>query len=87
MMLVIKRIREYRLIIYFIYLFTFIYFFLKDELLGIVSANIKVPFDASEVIARIVDGPRFTTFNRFMVQILLLQDRLIFTVNFVRYWI
>ncbi|CAG8680945.1 14332_t:CDS:2, partial [Funneliformis mosseae] len=34
-----------------------------DELLGFVSANIKVPFDAIEVIARIVDGSRFTPFK------------------------
>ncbi|CAG8652590.1 8278_t:CDS:2 [Racocetra persica] len=34
-----------------------------DELLGIVSANIRVPFDANEVIIRIVDGSRFTAFK------------------------
>lgn len=34
-----------------------------EELLGIVSPNIKVPFDAREVIARIVDGSRFTEFK------------------------
>ncbi|CAG8498144.1 10121_t:CDS:2 [Scutellospora calospora] len=33
------------------------------ELLGIVSANIRVPFDANEVINRIADGSRFTTFK------------------------
>ncbi|CAG8730816.1 12235_t:CDS:2, partial [Acaulospora morrowiae] len=33
------------------------------ELLGIVSANIRVPFDANEVINRIVDGSRFTAFK------------------------
>jgi acyl-CoA carboxylase subunit beta len=30
-----------------------------DELLGIASADVKVPFDAREVIARVVDGSRF----------------------------
>jgi len=30
-----------------------------DELLGIVNADIRIPFDAREVIARIVDGSRF----------------------------
>ncbi|CAG8692267.1 13541_t:CDS:2, partial [Racocetra fulgida] len=34
-----------------------------DELLGIVSANIRVPFDANEAIIRIVDGSRFTAFK------------------------
>jgi acetyl-CoA carboxylase carboxyltransferase component len=34
-----------------------------SELLGVVSANIKVPFNALEVIARIVDGSRFTEFK------------------------
>jgi len=34
-----------------------------DELLGIVSPDIKVPFDAREVIARIVDGSRFSEFK------------------------
>ncbi|CAH1759466.1 15148_t:CDS:2 [Entrophospora sp. SA101] len=34
-----------------------------DELLGIVSSNIKIPFDANEVITRIVDGSRFTSFK------------------------
>ena len=33
------------------------------ELLGIVSANIRLPFDATEVILRLVDGSRFTTFK------------------------
>ncbi|EIE82164.1 hypothetical protein RO3G_06869 [Rhizopus delemar RA 99-880] len=33
------------------------------ELLGIVSANIRIPFDATEVIIRIVDGSRFTVFK------------------------
>lgn len=34
-----------------------------DELLGVVSADVRVPFDAREVIARIVDGSRFTEFK------------------------
>lgn len=34
-----------------------------EELLGIVSANIRIPFDATEVIIRIVDGSRFTVFK------------------------
>jgi acetyl-CoA carboxylase carboxyltransferase component len=34
-----------------------------DELLGIASADIKVPFDAREVIARLVDGSRFSEFK------------------------
>jgi acetyl-CoA carboxylase carboxyltransferase component len=34
-----------------------------DELLGIASPDIKMPFDAREVIARIVDGSRFSEFK------------------------
>ena len=34
-----------------------------DELLGIVSADIKKPFDAREVIARLVDGSDFSKFK------------------------
>lgn len=34
-----------------------------DELLGIVSADVRVPFDVKEVIARIVDGSRFEEFK------------------------
>ncbi|ACY17543.1 acyl-CoA carboxylase subunit beta [Haliangium ochraceum] len=34
-----------------------------EELLGIASADIKVPFEAREVIARIVDGSRFSEFK------------------------
>ena len=34
-----------------------------DDLLGIVSPDIKVPFDSREVIARIVDGSRFSEFK------------------------
>lgn len=38
-------------------------FYSSEELLGIVSANIRLPFDATEVIARIVDGSRFMAFK------------------------
>ena len=34
-----------------------------DELLGIASADPRVPFDARDVIARIVDGSRFSEFK------------------------
>lgn len=34
-----------------------------EELLGIVSADVKKPFDARELIARITDGSRFTEFK------------------------
>lgn len=34
-----------------------------DELLGIASADVKVPFDLREVIARVVDGSRFLEFK------------------------
>jgi acetyl-CoA carboxylase carboxyltransferase component len=34
-----------------------------EELLGIASADVKVPFDAREVIARVVDGSRFSEFK------------------------
>jgi acetyl-CoA carboxylase carboxyltransferase component len=34
-----------------------------DDLLGIVSADLRVPFDPHEVIARIVDGSRFDEFK------------------------
>jgi len=34
-----------------------------EELLGIASADVRVPFDAREVIARIVDGSRFAEFK------------------------
>ncbi len=33
------------------------------ELLGIASADVRVPFDAREVIARLVDGSRFSEFK------------------------
>ncbi len=36
-----------------------------DELLGIASADIKVPFDSREVIARVADGSRFSEFKPF----------------------
>ena len=35
-----------------------------DELLGIVSTDLKVPFDQREVIARVVDGSRFSEFKQ-----------------------
>jgi acetyl-CoA carboxylase carboxyltransferase component len=35
-----------------------------DELLGIVSMDLKIPFDQREVIARVVDGSRFDEFKR-----------------------
>jgi acetyl-CoA carboxylase carboxyltransferase component len=31
--------------------------------LGVVPANIRIPFDAKEVIARLVDGSRFSDFK------------------------
>ncbi|MBX3126418.1 MAG: acyl-CoA carboxylase subunit beta [Polyangiaceae bacterium] len=34
-----------------------------DELLGIASSDLKVPFDSRDVIARIVDGSRFSEFK------------------------
>ena len=34
-----------------------------EELLGVASPDIKVPFDSREVIARIVDGSRFSEFK------------------------
>ncbi len=34
-----------------------------EELLGIASSDVKVPFDALEVIARVVDGSRFHAFK------------------------
>ena len=34
-----------------------------EELLGIASSDLKVPFDAREVIARVVDGSRFLEFK------------------------
>ena len=35
-----------------------------DELLGIVSVDVKIPFDCREVIARIVDGSEFHEFKK-----------------------
>ncbi len=37
--------------------------FSPDELLGVASADIKVPFDCREVIARVVDGSKFLEFK------------------------
>lgn len=34
-----------------------------DELLGIASSDLRVPFDSREIIARIVDGSRFSEFK------------------------
>ena len=34
-----------------------------DEILGVISPNIRVPFDVREVIARITDGSRFLEFK------------------------
>jgi acetyl-CoA carboxylase carboxyltransferase component len=34
-----------------------------DELLGVASADLRVPFEAREVIARLVDGSRFAEFK------------------------
>lgn len=34
-----------------------------DELLGVVSDNLRIPVDSREVIARIVDGSRFAEFK------------------------
>lgn len=34
-----------------------------EELLGIASADLRIPFDAREVIARVVDGSRFSEFK------------------------
>ncbi|KAI9592491.1 carboxyl transferase [Syncephalis fuscata] len=38
-------------------------FYNQDELLGIVQANIRKPFESREVICRIVDGSRFLEFK------------------------
>ncbi len=35
----------------------------KEEILGILSPNIRIPFDAKEIIARITDGTRFLDFK------------------------
>ena len=34
-----------------------------EELMGVISPDVKVPFDAREVIARVVDGSQFTEFK------------------------
>ncbi len=36
-----------------------------DELLGIASADIRVPFEVREIIARLVDGSRFDEFKEY----------------------
>jgi acetyl-CoA carboxylase carboxyltransferase component len=38
-------------------------FYSVGEILGIASSNVRVPFDSREVIARIVDGSRFSEFK------------------------
>lgn len=38
-------------------------FYDPEEILGVASANIRIPFDVREVIARITDGSRFTEFK------------------------
>ncbi|PRP88462.1 acetyl/propionyl-CoA carboxylase, carboxyltransferase subunit [Planoprotostelium fungivorum] len=38
-------------------------FYSAEELLGVVPSNVKIPFDIREVIARIVDGSRFSEFK------------------------
>ena len=35
----------------------------SDELLGVASADVRVPFDVREVIARVADGSRFSEFK------------------------
>jgi acetyl-CoA carboxylase carboxyltransferase component len=35
----------------------------KEEILGVVSADIRIPFDQRELIARIVDGSEFSEFK------------------------
>jgi acetyl-CoA carboxylase carboxyltransferase component len=35
----------------------------QDDLLGLASSDVRIPFDAREVIARIVDGSRFSEFK------------------------
>ena len=42
-----------------------------EELLGIASPDIKVPFDSREVIARVVDGSRFSEFKPLYGQTLI----------------
>lgn len=37
--------------------------FSPEELLGVASADVRIPFDAREVIARVVDGSRFSEFK------------------------
>ncbi len=35
----------------------------KEEILGVVPANVKTPFDVRELIARVVDGSKFSEFK------------------------
>jgi acetyl-CoA carboxylase carboxyltransferase component len=42
-----------------------------EELLGIASPDVRVPFDAREVIARVVDGSRFSEFKPLYGQTLI----------------
>jgi acyl-CoA carboxylase subunit beta len=35
----------------------------QDELLGIASADVKIPFDVREILARVLDGSRFEEFK------------------------
>ena len=35
----------------------------EEELLGVASSDVRIPFDAREVIARVVDGSRFSEFK------------------------
>lgn len=37
--------------------------FVAEELYGIISADDRIPFDATEIIARLVDGSRFAAFK------------------------
>lgn len=39
-------------------------FYPVDELLGVTSSDVRIPFDPLEVIARLVDGSRFEEFKR-----------------------
>jgi acetyl-CoA carboxylase carboxyltransferase component len=47
-----------------------------EELLGIVSANIRIPFDMREVIARIVDGSKFSEFKPLYGQTLVCESKI-----------
>ena len=39
--------------------------FAKEDLLGIISHDLKIPFDMREVLARVVDGSRFGEYKQF----------------------